>query len=52
MEELGDGVDVDEVDDGEDEFGFSAGDSFAIGEQFASFVVDVFAELGGGSCTV
>jgi hypothetical protein len=52
VEELGDGVDVDEVDAGEDEFCFAAGDAFAIGEELASFVVDILLELRGGGGTV
>ena len=36
---------MDEIDDGKDEFGFASGDSFAIREEFAAFVVDIFAEL-------
>lgn len=47
LEELGDGVDVDEVDDGEDELGLSAWDAFAIGEELAALVLDILAELGG-----
>jgi hypothetical protein len=47
LEELGDGVDVDEVDDGEDELGLAAGDAFAVGEELAAFVLDVFLELRG-----
>lgn len=45
MEELCDCIDVDEVGDGEDEFGFPSRDSFAIGEQLAAFVVDIISEL-------
>ena len=52
MQKFGDSVDVDEVDDGEDEFSFPAGDSFAVGEEFAAFVVDVLFELGGMAGTV
>lgn len=47
LEELGDGVDVDEIDYGEDELGLAAGDAFAIGEELAAFVLDVFLELDG-----
>ena len=44
---------MDEVDDGEDVLGFATGDAFAVGEEFAAFVVDVVAELGGtaGTCS-
>lgn len=45
LEELGDGVDVDEVDDGKDELCLSAGDAFPVGEEFAAFVLDVLFEL-------
>lgn len=45
LEEFGDGVDVDEVDDGEDELGLSAWDAFAIGEELATLVLDVLSEL-------
>ncbi len=51
LQEFGDGVDVDEVDDGEDVLGFSARDAFAIGEELAAFVVDVVSELIGGWST-
>ncbi len=46
VEELCDGVDMDEVDDSKDELGFASGDAFAIREQFAAFVVDILFELG------
>lgn len=45
LEEFGDGVDVDEVDDGEDELGLSAWDAFAIGEELATLVLNVLFEL-------
>lgn len=47
LKEFSDGVDVDEVDDGEDELGLSARDAFAIGEELAALVLDVVAELRG-----
>lgn len=52
VKEFGDGIDVNEIDDGEYEFSFSSRDSFAIGEEFAAFVVDIFAELHGVRGTV
>ena len=45
LEEFGDGVDVDEVDDGKDELCLSTGDAFPVGEEFAAFVLDVLFEL-------
>jgi len=51
LEELGDCVDVDEVDDGQDELGLSTGDAFSVGEQLAAFVLDVLFELCWGSDT-
>jgi len=45
LQKLGDCIDMDEVDDGEDVFGFSAGNTFAIGEKFAAFVVNIVSVL-------
>ena len=46
MQELWDGVDVDEVDDGKDKLGLSSGNSFAIGEKFTAFIFDILFKLG------
>jgi hypothetical protein len=46
IEELGDGIDVDEVDDGEDVLGLPAGYPLAVWEQLAPLVLDVLSELG------
>ena len=51
IEELGDDIDVDEVDDGENIFSLSAWDSLAVGEQFTPLVFDVFSELSIDSIT-
>lgn len=40
-----------EVDDSQDEFGFASGDSFAIWEQLAAFVIDILSELNGWAVT-
>ena len=45
LQEFGDGVHVDEKDDRQDEFSFSAWNSFAIGEEFAPLVFDIIFEL-------
>ena len=36
---------MDEVDDGENIFSLSAGDSLAVGEQFTPLIFDVISEL-------
>ena len=36
---------MDEIDDGEDVFSFSAWNTFAVGEKLAAFVVDVVPVL-------
>ena len=51
LEEFRDCVDMDEIDDTEDIFCFASGDSFAIGEEFASFVIDIFFELNQSKST-
>lgn len=45
IEELGDSIDVDEVDDGENVFRLSPRDSLAVWEQFTPLVFDVLSEL-------
>ena len=42
---------MDEIDDGEDVFSFSAWNTFAIREKFAAFVVDVVPVLNGRAGT-
>ena len=41
-----------EVDDCEDVLGLAARDAFAVGEEFAPFVIDVVLELGGLGGTI
>jgi hypothetical protein len=43
--ELGEGIDMDEVDYGEDILGLAARNAFTIWEEFAAFVLDIFSEL-------
>jgi len=43
--ELGEGVDMDEVDYGEDVLCLAAWNSFTIREEFTTFAFDIFSEL-------
>ena len=52
LEELRDSIDMNKIDNSEDVFSFTSWDAFAIGEQFAAFVVDVLFELDGEVGTV
>lgn len=45
LEELGNGINVDEIDNRKDELGLPAGHSLPIRKQFAPLILDIFLEL-------
>lgn len=45
LEEFGNRINVNEVDNRQYKFGLAAWNAFAVGEKFAAFVFDIFAEL-------
>lgn len=51
LQEFGNCVYVDEIDDCQYELGFAAGNTFPIWEELASFVLDILSELDARRCT-
>jgi hypothetical protein len=47
LQKFGYSIDVDKINNGEYILGFSARNTFAIGEELAALIVDVFSELIG-----